>query len=290
MKLSLSSTFIDNDAYQLVTGVLESVYQGTIPDTEVSCLISTREIGDNPTTNRILRCLERETKMPIMALSAKRFGRLRDASPGGKAAHDRELMGLIRETCGLLPEVNMMLGDMIVKGEEWCREVQSLNLHPDLPLAMGGVEGIYWQVIGEWVLRRCEEVGGMVHLATPTLDAGTAVAYFRLPSFGEVNGVFLGNLWRDLPEDKEELRELVVQQVGLKDKPTHPLFQALRRAEVNFEPLLVEVTLRMLAEGEIDLRENRVFDREGREFTSGLDLTDLVVGKNAVWQEREAGR
>jgi len=44
-----------------------------------------------------------------------------------------------------------MVGDMIIKGQKWCRKLPSLNLHPDLPLSLGGTEGIYWEVIGEWV-------------------------------------------------------------------------------------------------------------------------------------------
>lgn len=287
MKLSVSSTFIDHDAVELVRGVHLAVRDGQIP-AEFSCIISTRDHGDHSMTDDYLHEIK-TLGVPVICCSAKKFGRLRETSYEVKARYDAYVLDAINKSLGELPDVNMMLGDMIVKSEEWCRRLPSLNLHPDIPLKLGGVEGIYWDVVGRWIKDRRSEIGGMMHLAVPTPDAGTPVAYFRLPARGVVNGVNLGELWTQLPAGEEERAALIGEQTALKDQPTHPLFQALRRAEARYEPRLVIEMLGILAKGKIQLMDGNVCDREGRMLTNGYDLTDFVVGDDAVWPGGEGG-
>lgn len=275
-QVGITSSLVDDDAVKLIRGVVQDVSNGTIPNSEIICVVSTREIGDDPKTDARLREIER-LKIPLIQVSAKEAGRIkREPTIEEKDKYDLKVMNAVRERCGRLPSLVVMLGDMIVHGPIWCNEIPSLNLHPDLPLSLGGKEGMYWDVIGKWVMEKRTEAGGMMHLATPEPDAGTAVAFFRVPLQGIVNGVDLGKLWEELPGDPAALKALVAEQTLLKDRPTHPLFRALRQAEAQFETELIRQTLIALALGRIRIQEGKV-----------LDLTHEVVGTNAIWPGKE---
>lgn len=291
--IGLTSTFVDNDAVNLVQGVVNDVVNGIIPRSEVSCIVSTRGTGDNPETDKRLVAMHHFVEdirqrhgitIPLIEVSAREAGRVpkKDPTMEEKNNYDRKVLDAIRENCLRLPDVAVMLGDTIVHGSEWCESIPSLNLHPDLPLKMGGTEGIYWNVIGEWIRKGRNEAGGMMHLATPELDAGTAVAYFRVPLKGVVNGADLGSLWPLLPPDKDSLEKLIKEQTELKDKPNHPLFQELRQAEAQLETPLIRLTLIALAQGKVAIKEGKVLDEAGKPIV-GLDLTKEVVGSLAIW-------
>ncbi|MBI5619651.1 hypothetical protein HY950_01700 [Candidatus Gottesmanbacteria bacterium] len=285
MNICISSTFVGRDGYGLVTRILDAVAEGKLPGITVSAVISTRESGDDKTSDQLLaRLHEAYPDVPIIAYSAKQHGRIK-RKPSEK---EKDLYDLaILERLGAA-DLNIMVGDMIIKGPEWCRKLPSLNLHPDLPLSLGGTEGMYWEVIGKWVRDGRGEIGGMMHLAIPTLDAGTPIAYFRLPARGTVNGVDLAPLWDTLPKEPDKREALIQQQVALKDKPTHRLFVELRRAEAAFEQRLVLSTITMFAQDELGIQEGRVVDKNGQPLENGLDITEWVVDGAAVWPGGES--
>lgn len=301
MKLSISSTFIGWDALTLVTDTVKAVKLGKIPNTEISCIISTREMGDSSQTDQILTKLQENLQgsIPLVAFSARKFGRLDEKNkndPEARNAYDNEIIRRLKVQ-GVTPDVNVMLGDMITRGSTWCRKIISPNLHPDIPLKMGGTEGIYWDVIGSWIEQKRETIGGMVHAAIPELDAGTAIAYFRLPARGIVNGVNLGQLWTGVDAMNEnQLREFVRRETAKGSAFDNELFRALRQAEFCYETKLVEQALTSIAQGEIrfkveDISPDKyvihVLDGRGKELKSGLDITETVVDGRAIWPGQE---
>lgn len=268
MNISVSSSFIDTDAEELVRAILDL-------GVNVAAVISTREPGDNRVTDAIVTRIKKDhADVPFIEYSAKKRGRL--GNPDEKEQYDGAILGQLHP----LPDINVMVGDMIVKGETWCKELPSLNLHPDLP---GGFRGMYWEVVGKWVQGNRREIGGMMHLTIPALDAGTPVTFFRLPARGRIRGVDLGPLWDMLPREPDVLEELIQSQVGLKGEPTHPLFQELRRSEAGFESDLVLRTISAFAVGDLRIVDGGVFGSDGAELTGGYDLTKLVVGDQAIW-------
>ncbi|MBI4058520.1 hypothetical protein HY408_02005 [Candidatus Gottesmanbacteria bacterium] len=290
--LTVSSTFVDTDAFALVSGVYYAAKRNMSGLVNLRAIISTRDYGDNRFTDTMLTRVQTElSEVPLLRVSAKQQGRLRDRSVESQENYDWSTLDAIYSCLEELPHLHFMLGDMIIRGPRWCNDFvfPSLNLHPDLPLNLGGTEGIYWDVIGEWVKSKRAEIGGMVHLAVPTLDAGTAVAYFRLPARGRIKGADLSTLWDSLPEGQADLGRLVKVQTALRDHPTHLLFQELRRAEAAFELELVLKTLKTLAEGQLFIDNGKVYGRAYRELPQGLDLTDAVVGAAAIWPGREGG-
>lgn len=278
MNISISTSFIDSDADSLVRSILDTAQQGLFSVTNVSSIISTREPGDREISDGFMQGIKRDyPSIPIITYSAKQHGRLGHDDEGTKLAYDSATLSLVRETVGQLPAINVMVGDMIARSEYWCDALPSLNLHPDLPPSLGGVKGAYWKVIGEWVRTKRAMIGGMMHVAVKELDGGSPIAYFCLPAHGLVNGVDLAPLWDALPQDPEALERLIQEQVALKDKPTNPLFQELRRAEASFEQRLVLETL-------------KAFDEGGTLPIDGFDMTDIVVGESAVWPGIEGRR
>ncbi|HUD19385.1 MAG TPA: hypothetical protein VMR81_03010 [Patescibacteria group bacterium] len=287
MNISISSTLIDFEAYKLVTGIIDAATLGELPGVHVSAVISTREVGDDArrmTDLLLTRLMNNYSDVPLIMYSAKQHGRIKkNPTDADKNEYDTAILKQIREKSDL----NIMAGDMVIKGSEWCNTLPSLNLHPDLPLSMGGREGVYWNVIGTWVREKRKEIGGMMHLAIPTLDAGTPIAYFRLPAKGIINGINLSRLWDTLPTDHDELEKLIQEQTSLKDKPTHPLFTELRQAEAAFEPELVIRTIGAFAEGRLSVVEGKIIGTNSIALENGLDLTEEIVGDHAIWPGNE---
>ena len=288
-QFAVTTSLVDDDALNLIIGLIQDVKNGVIP-AHFTCIVSTRQVGDNTATDHRLSQLQeylKNTRTPsLITFSAKKFGCLTDKGEERRTRYDTKLIETIQRECYQLPSVALYLGDMIIHSKKWSNIIPSLNLHPDLPLSKGGTEGIYWDVIGKWIAEGRDEAGGMIHLATPQLDAGSAVAYFRIPLKGVVDGVDLGELWHALPTDRTELERLIAAQTDLKDKPTHSLFQELRRAEAQFEPELIRQTLMAFATGRLSVQEGHVLNH-GDELTGGLDLSHEVVGKKVLWPGKE---
>jgi phosphoribosylglycinamide formyltransferase-1 len=114
---------------------------------------------------------------------------LRSCGPP-RAPQDRKTFRRRAYDAGLADRVAAFQPDWIVLAG-WMRVLSSaflehfpnrvVNLHPALP---GGPQGTWQEVMWQLMSARALEAGAMMHLATPMLDAGPPVAYFRFPLSG----------------------------------------------------------------------------------------------------------
>lgn len=273
MKIGIFSTFIEPAALELVGTAQNAVRTGEIPNTEIAFIFSNREIGDNPTTDNILRALDLKT-VPLVSFSAARF-----KPDMRKKARREESASMMREwrnqfgeeVLKRLPQTDMdlLLGDMYIWGDNLCGERNGINLHPALP---NGPKGEWYKVIWQLIQEGAKETGVMMHKVTPELDRGPAVTYCRFP----IRGYQFDSLWNQLPQDKEKLAKLVRQGLSEKEKSTHPLHRKIREHGFMREAPLIIQTTRAFAEGSVRAQGESIANRNGEAFVGGYDLTSEV--------------
>jgi hypothetical protein len=108
----------------------------------------------------------------------------------------------------------------------------------------------------------------MIHLATPLLDAGEPVAYFRFP----LSSPAFAAGWEQW-ERKRKTQTLA--QIQAQEGEAEPLFALLRAEELRREFPLILLTLKNLAAGAFQLRREGV-SLAGKLIPEGIDLTEQV--------------
>jgi phosphoribosylglycinamide formyltransferase-1 len=161
--------------------------------------------------------------------------------------------------------VLVLAGYMLIASPALCRKYALLNLHPALP---GGPKGTWQQVMWQVMEAGQKEAGGMMHLATPELDEGPPVTFFRLP----LTGPEFEPLWTQFTGKR---RQQSLAGIQAREGEAEPLFAKIRREELRREFPLILLTLKNLAEGRLTLSRAGV-QHEGRHLARGLDLTGPV--------------
>ena len=158
-----------------------------------------------------------------------------------------------------LPEsdVDLLLGDMWIWGDEMASERNAYNLHPALP---GGPKGEWYQVIWDLIEKDEEKTGVMIHKVIPELDEGPAVSYAQFP----IRGSKFDYFWTFLPSDPDQRQNLIDQERSLRGKTRHPLHKEIRSEGFAREIPLVIQTTKALAEGKGGIEGNP------------LDLTEKI--------------
>lgn len=276
MKIGIFSTFIEPAALELVNTVRHAVKTTEISNTEISFVFSNREHGDNPITDGILSTLDKKDTR-LISFSASRFkSDMRRQARKEERSGNNSLMTEWRNQFGeqvlkLLPktDIDLLLGDMYIWGDNLCRERNGINLHPALP---NGPKGEWYKVIWQLIQEGARETGVMMHKVTPELDRGPAVTYCRFP----IRGYQFDALWNDLPKDEKRLAEIIRQGLQEKENTSHPLHKKIRAHGLTREfPLIIE-TARSFAEGRIRINGDSIIDSSGNPLLDGFDLTRQI--------------
>lgn len=261
LRVGISSSFIEEAALLGVKTITRTIKSC---DGEVPFILSTRQKGENPTTDRILGNLEGEG-IPIVCVSSK----LHRAS-GVQNWRDTYGQDVLQRLSPFLPvDMVFAFGDMTIWPKEMCERLRGLNLHPDLP---GRFKGEWYNVIAQIVENRSGKAGVMIHLLTPELDKGPVITTCN---FSLADPPF-DKLWDTLPKNPDEIKKLIGDQKSLKENPTHPLWREIRRQGLMREFPLIELTLNLFAEGNLKLEGQRVLNFAGREIREGIDLSGQI--------------
>lgn len=284
MQIGIFSTFIEEDALTLVRSVGEAVESGKILNTNLAFIFSNREYGESETTDNILKRVS-DQEIPLITFSASKFrpelrreARRKEREGNSFLIDDwRNLYG--EEVLKRLPhtDLDLLLGDMWIWGQNMCEERNGINLHPALPT---GPKGEWYKVIWQLIEEGRDETGVMMHKITPELDRGPAIAYCRFP----IRGYQFDSLWGQLPQGEEELTKLIKQGLSEKEKTMHPLHRKIREHGFIRETPLIIQTTRAFAEGSIRV--------ESEALVGGYDLTAEVNQEIRVQPEgnRRNGR
>jgi phosphoribosylglycinamide formyltransferase-1 len=276
MKIGIFSTFIEPDALKLVEDVHGAVKRGEIPNSEISFVFSNRFPGENDMTDTLLQNIQ-HLDIPLIAFSAAQFkpemrreARQKEREGNGQMIREwRNLYG--EQVLADTPEtdLDLLLGDMWIWGDNMCDARNGINLHPALP---DGPKGEWYKVIWELIREGRNETGVMMHKVTTDLDRGPAVAYTRFP----IRGFDFNRLWNELPKNEEDRRILIEEGLSQKELATHPLFRTIRDFGFIREVPLIIQTTKAFAEGSLRIEGGVPVDRAGSVLGEGFDLTKRI--------------
>jgi len=276
MKIGIFSTLIEPAALDLIKTVQHAVAVEEIPNTEIAFVFSNREIGESKITDGILDTLSHQN-IPLISFSARKFkpeirSQARKEDKKGNLALMQEWRNQLgEEVLKRLPktDLDLLLGDMYIWGENLCRERNGINLHPALP---NGPKGEWYKVIWQLIQEGAKETGVMMHKVTSELDRGPAVTYCRFP----IRGYQFDSLWQQLPQNQEELSRVIKQGLSEQEKTQHPLHKKIREHGLTHEfPLIIQTT-KSFAEENIRIQGESVLDHLGNPLQKGYDLTRQI--------------
>ncbi len=276
MEIGIFSTFIEPAALDLVQTVIDAVRTNQIPNTKVSFIFSNREIGEHPTTDALLNRLSTQG-IELIPFSAARFNpevrkKARQEEKEGKPSLIKDWRNQFgKEVLRRLPptDLDLLLGDMFIWGDNLCEKRNGINLHPALP---NGPKGEWYNVLWELIKNGALETGVMMHKVTAKLDRGPTVALCRF----SIRGPKFDELWDQLPNEKDELQQVIQQGMSEREKTNHPLHQEIRKHGLTREfPLIIQTT-RAFAEGNVRVEGESVVDSTGRPLKDGYDLTTEI--------------
>jgi phosphoribosylglycinamide formyltransferase-1 len=170
----------DQAAIDLFTAVMDRMATGFIPG-RLAYVFCDRAPGETEASDRF-RASVKARGVPLLTQSS---GELRDhikarvpELPALRDAFDAQVIERVQDYAA---DVAVLAGYMLIISPRLCRAFLCLNLHPAVP---GGPKGTWQQVMWQIMEAGHKEAGGMMHLATPELDEGPPVTYFRLPLTG----------------------------------------------------------------------------------------------------------
>lgn len=292
------STGRDEAARRLLEEVVRRAASDGLP-LDIACVFCDREPGESEASDRFLETAQRlgfDVATVSSAESWRRWQERLRARPTGTAAtppadaatgptvdpaagrelwreqfHDEVMWELRFRSVDVL----VLAGYMLVLSPQMCLRYPCLNLHPALP---GGPTGTWQEVIWELLRTRAEETGAMMHLATPVLDRGPAIAFFRFP----IRGDEWDALWADHLAKEERLG-----LEGVKDAEgeAEPLFAEIRRRGEEREIPLLYQSVAAFVRGDLCVDAGAVYARDpdtGRRIDLPVDLSAGVEAELAA--------
>jgi phosphoribosylglycinamide formyltransferase-1 len=254
----------DQAAIDLFTAVSDRLADGFIPG-RMAYVFCDRAPGETAASDRFLAAV-RERGVPLVTVSSAALRALiRQRLPDLEAFREAFDATVIDRLQDYAAEVAVLAGYMLIASPRLCRAFLCLNLHPAVP---GGPKGTWQEVMWQIMAAGLQEAGAMMHLATPELDEGPPVTYFRLP----LTGPEFEPLWIDFTRRRQQLG---LAQIQAREGEAEPLFAKIRQEELRREFPLLLLTLKNLAIGRLKLSRDGVHAL-GRSLPRGLDLSREV--------------
>lgn len=166
------------------------------------------------------------------------------------------------EARGHDPEVCLLAGYMLIWSEAECQRFDAINLHPALPW---GPQGTWQEVIWELMEGGEAEQGAMMHLVTPELDRGPAVAYVRFP----IEGDDWDPLW-------DHVRQRGVAAVKAEEGEGNALFRRIRAEGEKRELPLIGIAVRALSNGRLRIVDKMPVTFGDHQAKAAADITEAI--------------
>lgn len=263
-KFGWFSSGLDQAAIDLFTAVLDRMESGFIPG-RIIYVFCDRVTGETPASDRFLAAVRARHILAVTHSSREVRFLIQRQDPMVEMARvtfDSQVIAQLRQ---FPVDVVILAGYMLIISPLLCHTYLCLNLHPAFP---GGPKGTWQEVMWQLIDAGTREAGAMMHLATPQLDAGPPVAYFRFP----LTGPDFDPLWASFARKR---RQHSLEAIQAQEGEAEPLFAQIRAEELRREFPLILLTLKMLAEGRFQLSHQGA-EMAGQIIPSGLDLTPQV--------------
>ncbi len=226
----------------LFTTILRSIDNGEVK-ARIEFIFINRDVEENEFRKKIIKMAE-DHLIPVILFPSDKF-RL-DLKKKDLAAWRAEYGKEMRKRIAQYDiDFGVLAGYMLIVDPETCRQYTLINLHPALP---NTYQGTWEEVLQKVVDNQDTSYGATIHVCTPELDKGEAIAY---DSF-----------------DLKEIRESAASKEDLR--------KSIRAEGVRREaPLLIE-TIKLLADGELNVQDWMVFDGKGQKVRSYRCLSEKV--------------
>jgi len=259
-KLGWFSTGRDKAARDLLAAVQNSIREGEIK-AEIAFVFCSREPGESVESDLFLKQVA-DYHLPVAYFSYQKFKADKGAAlktealPRWRLNYDREVMVRLK---GFKPDLCVLAGYMLIVGREMCQRYHMINLHPAAP---GGPTGTWQKVIWQLIKTGAKETGVMMHLVTPELDRGPAVAYGTF----SIKGKPFAEYW-------DEIKGLSVAQIKREQGESNRLFQLIREHGFSRELPLIIATIKAFSQGKVKITaDKQVVDAEDKPIY-GYNLT-----------------
>ncbi len=213
--------------------VLDAIESGKI-NVEFAFVFVNRERGQTRPTDSFLDLVDGHG-IPLVTHSSARIRRERGGVPWSdvREEFDAEVWSKLSD---YKQDFSVMAGYMLF-APLLCRNMLMLNQHPALP---GGTIGRWQDAVWDSIETDASVAGSMIHIATPDLDRGPAIATC---SFSLRDEEF-AELWSEVAaSDVRVLRD--------RGDESQPLFQAIRAEGVRRERHFAVETLKAISDGEL---------------------------------------
>ena len=242
----------------LLTTTMDSIQSGSIK-AEVSFVFCNREPGQSEETDKFHQ-LVKSYNIPLTYYSSRKFepDLRKHNMEQWRDAYDTKVIEFLD---GYEADLCVLAGYMLVTGNKMCRKYKQLNLHPAIP---GGPKGTWKEVIWQLIGEGATETGAMMHLATPELDEGPPVTYYKF----SIRGQLFDEYW-------DEIMGKSVDEIRATSGEENDLFKAIRKYGLIREYPLIVTTIKAFSEGRVRIENGSVVDSGGR-IMKAYDLSKEI--------------
>ncbi|MGD1060965.1 MAG: formyltransferase family protein [Methanomassiliicoccales archaeon] len=222
--------------------MVDRIKSGQI-DVDLAFVFINRDVKGNLYRKSIIETAE-SMDVPVIILPSERFmPELKESNP----TEWRDAYGqALRASISKYPmDFGVLAGYMLVVDPETCRQFTIINLHPALP---GTYKGTWEEIVQKVVENGDDRYGATVHVCTPELDCGEPIAYDSFP----------------------------VADIRKRHVSSNELVKVIRAEELKREAYLLMVTIKAIVDGEVTIKDGRLFNGNGKPLTEHPNLADRI--------------
>ena len=259
------STGRDEAARDLFSVVMDNIGRGEI-QAEISFVFCSRQPGETKESDAFMKLVE-DKGVLVISYSYQKYKAMQDIPATDRSGnlaewrldYDREIMNRLS---AFSTDLCVLAGHMLITGPELCQKFNMINLHPAAP---GGPVGTWQQVIWQLIESNARETGVMMHLVTPELDKGPAVAYCTF----SIRGVPFDRYW-------DEIKGLSVNDIRQSEGENNSLFKLIRQHGLVREFPLIVATIQAFSRGTIRINSSKIVVDVEDYPIKGYNLTDEI--------------
>jgi phosphoribosylglycinamide formyltransferase 1 len=229
-------------SFNLFKTMMDSIKDGKI-DAEISFVFINREVKGNQYRMKLIHMAE-EAGIPVILLPSDGFEpELKEKDlPAWRDAYGKAM----REQISKYPmDFGALAGYMLILDPETCRRYTIINLHPALP---DTYKGTWEEIVTQVVENRDVRYGATVHICTPNLDRGQTLCY---DSF-------------------------LVSKVKSQNATKEEQIKQVRAEELKREAHLLIGAIKMIVDGEIEIRDGKAIYRSNDRSAKTLCLAEKI--------------
>jgi phosphoribosylglycinamide formyltransferase-1 len=232
-------------SFNLFKTMMDNINDGTI-DAKISFVFINREVKGNRFRMKLIGMAE-EAGIPVILLPSDTFepGLKERDLPAWREAYGKAM----REQISKHPmDFGVLAGYMLILDPETCRRYVIINLHPALP---DTYQGTWEEIVSQVVENDDERYGATIHVCTPELDRGETLCYDSFP---------LSGIREKFPNKEDQIKQV-------------------RAQELKREAYLLISAIRLIVDGEIEIKDGKAFDRSDKSIAINPCLTDKIDEK-----------